>query len=66
MTARMIEVEVQIVNHCSFGDGHRWAVTRQQIGNNSASWMLCRSINSQAQQMNAFRRLHAGKKVATT
>ena len=34
MTARMTEVEVQLVNHCGFGDDYRGAVAGQQMGNN--------------------------------
>ena len=45
MTRRMTEVEVQIVNHCGFGDDHRGAVTGQQLGNNRAPWMFCCSKN---------------------
>ena len=36
MTARTTEVEVQIMNHCGYGDDHRGAVTGQQMGNNCA------------------------------
>ena len=31
MTARMTEVEVQIMNYCGFGDDHRGPVTGQQM-----------------------------------
>ena len=45
MTARMTEVEVQIVNHCGFGDDHRGAVTGQQMGNIYAPcWVALKKV----------------------